>query len=90
MSTCRNNHLSMYKLGFSVKEMRKTIGQKIRVLLWIPFAVAIAIMWAGILYINTLATVSSVSMSLKYSPVFIGVYLLFYQFVFRIYRKSLN
>ncbi|AWY98255.1 hypothetical protein DQQ01_08960 [Blautia argi] len=77
----------MYKLGFSQKEMYRTIGRK-KVLLWIPFLFAIIIMWAGILYIDSQSAVSSFGMSIKYSIIFIVVYFIFYYFVNIIYRRK--
>lgn len=79
---------SMYKLGFSKKEMYRTLERKVRWLLWIPFMMAIVMMWAGILYIDSQSVVSSVGMSVRYSIVFILSYCVFYQFVIRIYRKN--
>lgn len=84
----RKKYDSMYKLGFSRKEMLQTLHKKIFVLLWIPFSIAILFMWGGILYIDTQSAVSSVGMSFKYSVVFILLYFVFYQFVVRIYRSE--
>lgn len=82
----RKKYGAMYRLGFSTKEMYRTIHKKIRILLWVPFSVAILVMWAGILYIDSQSAVSSLGMSLRYSGVFIVLYFLFYQFVVRVYR----
>lgn len=79
---------SMYKLGFSTKEMYRTLGRKIKLLLWIPFLIAIIVMWAGILYIDSQSTISSFSMLGKYSIVFIVLYFVFYQIVIRVYRSK--
>lgn len=79
---------SMYKLGFSQKEMYQTIRCKIQVLLWIPFITAILIMWAGVLYIDSQSAVSSFGISIKYSSIFIVVYFIFYHFVNSIYRRK--
>lgn len=84
----RKKYDSMYKLGFSTKEMYRTINRKIKLLLWIPFSIAILIMWAGILYIDSQSAVSSLPMSMKYSIVFIILYFVFYQIVVRVYRKK--
>lgn len=84
----KKKYESMYKLGFSQKEMYRTIGRKIKVLLWIPFLIAIIIMWAGILYIDSQSAVSSFGMSIKYSITFIIVYFIFYHFVNIIYRRK--
>lgn len=85
----KKKYASMYKLGFSQKEMYQTVGRKIRVLLWIPFVLAILIMWLGILYIDAQSTVSSLGMSIKYSIIFVVVYFVFYHFVNAIYRRKL-
>ena len=77
-----------YRLGFSQKEMYRTIGRK-KVLLWIPFLIAIIIMWSGILYIDSQSAVSSFGMSIKYSITFIAVYFIFYHFVNIIYRRKI-
>lgn len=84
----KKKYESMYKLGFSQKEMYRTIGRKIKVLLWIPFLIAIIIMWTGILYIDSQSAVSSFGMSIKYSITFIVVYFIFYHFVNIIYRRK--
>lgn len=84
----KKKYESMYKLGFSQKEMYRTIGRKIKVLLWIPFLIAIIIMWSGILYIDSQNAVSSFGMSIKYSITFIIVYFIFYRFVNVIYRRK--
>lgn len=86
----KKKYESMYKLGFSQKEMYRTVGRKIKVLLWIPFLIAIIIMWSGILYIDSQSAVSSFGMSIKYSITFIIVYFIFYHFVNIIYRKKFS
>lgn len=84
----RKKYNSMYKLGFSTKEMYQTLSKKIKLLLWVPFSVAIFVMWIGILYIDSQSLVSSLRMSLNYSVIFIILYFVFYQFVIRIYRNK--
>lgn len=84
----KQKYNSMYKIGFSQKEMFQTVGRKIRVLLWIPFVIAMIIMWSGILYLDSQSTTSSLNMSIQYSFIFILVYFVFYQFVYIIYRRK--
>lgn len=84
----RKKYNSMYKLGFSTKEMYQTLNKKIKLLLWIPFSIAILVMWAGILYINSQTAVSSLGISLTYSIIFIILYFVFYQFVLRLYQSK--
>lgn len=84
----KKKYNAMYKLGFSKNEMRKTIRQKVQALLWIPFIVAMIVMWSGILYMDTLISVSNVPMSLKYSFIFIVSYIIFYWIVVKVYQNK--
>ena len=84
----KEKYLSLYKLGFSLNEMGQTVRQKISILLWIPFGVAMLIMWCGIIYIDSLKAVSIAPTAIKYSFIFIAIYFIFYSLVVRLYRKN--
>lgn len=84
----KKKYISMYKLGFSKEEMYKTIRKKITPLLWIPFSIAVVLMWGGMFYLEMNADISVLPMLLKYSLIFIGIYLIFYELVLRIYREK--
>lgn len=79
---------ALYKLGFSRQEMYQTIGRKVRWLLWAPFSIALSMMWLGVFYIESQTAISILTLSLKYSALFLVLYFLFYGIVVRVYRHK--
>ncbi len=79
---------ALYKLGFSRQEMYQTIGRKVRWLLWAPFSIALSMMWLGVFYIESQTAISILTLSLKYSALFLVLYSLFYGVVVRAYRHK--
>lgn len=79
---------ALYKLGFSRQEMYQTIGRKVRGLLWAPFSIALSMMWLGVFYIESQTAISILTLSLKYSALFLVLYFLFYGIVVRVYRHK--
>ncbi len=79
---------ALYKLGFSRQEMYQTIGRKVRWLLWAPFSIALSIIWLGVFYIESQTAISILTLSLKYSALFLVLYFLFYGIVVRVYRHK--
>ena len=79
---------ALYKLGFSRQEMYQTIGRKVRWLLWAPFSIALSMMWLGVFYIESQTAISILTLSLKYSTLFLVLYFLFYGIVVRVYRHK--
>ncbi len=84
----QQKYQALYKLGFSRQEMYQTIGRKIRWLLWAPFSIALSMMWLGVFYIESQTAISILTLSLKYSALFLVLYSLFYGVVVRAYRHK--
>lgn len=77
------------RIGLSKKELSKILSKSVALQLFVPFFIALLVMWAGVMALESHVIISNIPSAGVYTILLIGIEIVFYLFVQKQYKKKI-